>query len=270
MEDDSFTVQAQVDLTPHVPASAAIVEVTPKQADTTTTKVHDTSPADETASQSGHGRDHGAPTPGSGGAAALAAQAEELRLQILATTGGDSALRAALSKDVIPVAELDAAAAANSRVTTTGNDLKLAPGGQLVTPGPTNDLSRIAQTHDDTSTRVTHEREVVPTFQIDVPPPPRTGPIPNPEGPIAKLRPGFRKCYVAGLTNENPDMAGSVTIRTKVRPTGEVDSADPMNLNGLSSTVAQCLAKRVLTAQFEAPGGTGATIDIPIKFVPLH
>ena len=101
---------------------------------------------------------------------------------------------------------------------------------------------------------------------MNVSPATETTHVPNIERTIAALRPQFRRCYEQGLA-ANYGMAGDLTMRIKIRPNGEVESASAVSNNGLSPQVAQCIAKRVQNTQFEAPQGSGSTVDVPVKFV---
>lgn len=78
---------------------------------------------------------------------------------------------------------------------------------------------------------------------------------------------GFRRCYQKGL-QEDPKMKGTVRITAKVGPNGEVQSATPSGGKGLSGTVVSCVAGRVSAAQFDKPSSGGATVIIPVSFLP--
>jgi hypothetical protein len=91
-------------------------------------------------------------------------------------------------------------------------------------------------------------------------------PVANAERVIAGLRPGFRACYNQGL-QQDPGMAGSVTITVKIGPNGEVSTADAASNAGLSDSVVKCIARKLKNAQFDPPGGSGSTINVPVKFV---
>jgi TonB family protein len=67
--------------------------------------------------------------------------------------------------------------------------------------------------------------------------------------------------------NTDPTMSGKVMLSVKIAPNGEVSSADPSGNTGLSAGVVQCLVRKVKNAQFDAPGPTGSTLQIPITFV---
>jgi hypothetical protein len=267
--DEHITVPTLVDLSPSTSAPPPETEHAAPDSNEAPPRAPDAAreekPAGGSNDRSPSGR---APSTDPGGA--LAERAEALRMQALVTMVGDTALRAALDRDVVPPTLLDEQARANigSQAMTSG--LHLAPAGKLVTPGRVSDLARVGITRDDTQHGTQQERSVAPALQVDVAPLLTRGPLANPEGVIAKLRPAFRKCYVTGLNNEDPNMAGSLTVRAKVRPNGEVESADAMSVVGLSPAVAQCVARRVSVAQFVAEGASAATIDIPVKFYPQH
>ena len=91
-------------------------------------------------------------------------------------------------------------------------------------------------------------------------------PISNADVVIAGLRGKFRACYQRGL-DDDPTMHGKVVIAAKVAPDGSVDTADPARVEGLSRRVAMCLAETVRRAQFSAPGGKGAALQIPVSFI---
>jgi hypothetical protein len=94
------------------------------------------------------------------------------------------------------------------------------------------------------------------------------GEVPNVGGVVAGMSPGFRRCYTDGLTREDPTMRGSLRITTRIGPNGDVLSASPSGGGTLSSTVIACVTARVQSAHFDAPTGGGATIVIPVTFVP--
>ena len=91
-------------------------------------------------------------------------------------------------------------------------------------------------------------------------------PVTDADSVIAALRPRFRSCYERGL-GEDPSMAGKVVISAKIRSNGEVASASSSSNVGLSTGVAECIAKAVRGAQFAAPGGAGSSLAIPVTFV---
>lgn len=88
----------------------------------------------------------------------------------------------------------------------------------------------------------------------------------NPQGIIAKLGPDFRRCYNSGLES-NPNMKGTVRVTARLGPDGKVVAANSSGGDGLSKDVIFCVLRRVRSAQFNPPGGGGATIVIPVNFV---
>lgn len=62
-------------------------------------------------------------------------------------------------------------------------------------------------------------------------------------------------------------MAGRVVLAAKIAPTGEVANVDIASNTGLSSAVASCIAVALRNATFEAPNGSGSTIQVPVTFV---
>jgi hypothetical protein len=97
-------------------------------------------------------------------------------------------------------------------------------------------------------------------------PPKVTGQVRDAETVVAGLRGAFRRCYMLGL-NDYPDMAGSVQVRAKLGPNGEVQSIHAQPNGTITSSVASCVASRVRTARFAPPVGGTATVVIPVKLV---
>lgn len=91
-------------------------------------------------------------------------------------------------------------------------------------------------------------------------------PIQDADRVIAGLRARFRSCYQQGL-NGDPRMAGRVVVIARIAPNGAVSSSVPQVNDGLSSSVAECMATVVRGAQFSPPGGNGSTLQIPITFL---
>ncbi|HEY4119838.1 MAG TPA: AgmX/PglI C-terminal domain-containing protein [Byssovorax sp.] len=83
---------------------------------------------------------------------------------------------------------------------------------------------------------------------------------------VASMAPAFRRCYNAGLADD-PTLQGSVRITAHVGPKGDVTSVKPSKTT-LPADVVACVAKRVAAAQFSPPEGGGATVVVPVSFVP--
>ena len=202
-------------------------------------------------------------------AAALAAQAEAIQMQMLAAFGGGSAVQGALNRGDIPPVDLSGAAASGAGVSaSTGNGLNLGSGGGMVRPGGAGGgLAGIGATKGEGSGSAGKETTVKgPTGDAQVGATTATVAVANADRVVAGLRPGFRACYNQGL-NSDPGKSGKVMISAKIAPNGEVSSADGAQNTGLSATVVQCLLRKVRNAQFDAPGPNGSTIQIPVTFV---
>lgn len=88
----------------------------------------------------------------------------------------------------------------------------------------------------------------------------------NQQSILAQMGPGFRRCYNRGLQND-PNMKGSMRVIARLGPDGQVVIASSSGGNGLSQEVIKCVVTRVKAAQFNPPGGGGATIVIPVNFI---
>lgn len=122
------------------------------------------------------------------------------------------------------------------------------------------DLPVSEQLHDEAMLRqILEATEILPSAP----------PVPNADRVIAGLRPQFKQCYQRAL-NENPDVEGRTVIVAKVSPNGNVTSAVGAETTGLPDTMVQCIANVVLKTTFEPPGGAGATLEIPVKYVAAN
>jgi hypothetical protein len=93
-----------------------------------------------------------------------------------------------------------------------------------------------------------------------------TGNIPNAAVAVARLRPGFRSCYNKGLASD-PAMKGTLVLDVAVAANGDVSGVARVSGAGLSPEVELCLIRKTKNAAFDAPGGTGTTLRVPISFV---
>ena len=93
------------------------------------------------------------------------------------------------------------------------------------------------------------------------------GSVSNASAVVAGMAAGLRRCYNRGLI-EDPTMQGSLKLNVAVGPNGEVLSATPVGVKGLSGTVASCAAAVASSRTFDKPGGGSATITIPVSFMP--
>ena len=92
-------------------------------------------------------------------------------------------------------------------------------------------------------------------------------PVANAEAAIAAMRPGFRSCYNRGLAAD-PTMVGRLVIAIKIASDGSVVDVTKVRGEGLTADVEDCIIARAGQATFDAPGGLGSTIQIPLTFVP--
>jgi hypothetical protein len=202
-------------------------------------------------------------------AASLSAQAEhEIQMQMILSLDRGSSVRAALDRFDIPPVDLGKAAASDASVmTATGNSLNLGPGAGPIRPGEGHDLGRIGRMTGGEDRGPGKETSVVgPAVKVDIGETTPSVAIANAGTVVAGLRGGFRACYNAGLRVDS-SMAGHVMLSVRIGPNGAVSSTTPSGNTGLSAGVVECLKTRVDNAQFDAPGPTGSTLQIPITFV---
>jgi hypothetical protein len=264
--NEDMTIAGLIDLAKNVPPPI-VEDDTPKPADTGPSDKNDKPAANAPAKAAGGPSKAGAVSDAK--AAALAQQAEAMQMQMLAAFGGNSAVQGALNRSDIPPVDLSGAAASGAGVSNTGGNLNLGSGGAPVQGGKGGSgLAGIGgSTTGGANTGAGTGRDVGgPKGDAQIGGTSATVPVNNAERVVAGLRAKFRSCYNTGLQSD-PTMQGSVTISAKIAPNGEVSSADIASNNGLSSTVASCIARAVRNANFDAPGGTGSTINIPVKFL---
>jgi hypothetical protein len=166
-----------------------------------------------------------------------------------------------------PSGDLDAiarSAAGNRPGGTPGLDLGGGP--SRVTPGIENGFPMPLA--PATATAAASAAEVrpppatpVPTVQAQ---PQATCTIKNVQAAVAKLRPGFRQCYMKLGLGVNPEMEGGVQVTAMVGPNGEVQSVRASASGTISPAVSACVADRVHGAQFDPPECGTATVVIPV------
>lgn len=266
--NEDFNIERLVDLSKNLPP---VQTETPADTGTTPTP---SATAAASKPETGTKANAGGPKGGSASdkqAAALAAQADQMQMQMLAAFGGNSAVQGALNRSDIPPQDLSGVAQSGAGVSNTGGDLRLGSGGGgVVRPGSAGSgLAGIGNSTGGNGKGSGAGQETAvkgPTGDAQIGTTTASVPVANAERVVAGLRPKFRACYNKGLASD-PGMAGGVTIVTKVGPNGEVATADASNVSGLSSDVVSCIQRVVRNAQFDAPGGSGSTINIPVKFV---
>ena len=195
----------------------------------------------------------------------LAARAEAMRVGLVASASGGTAVDAALNRSEIPPVDLERAAASSDGATASASDLHFGGTGP-VRPG-TSDLSRVApSTTAVARVDVAEQRSEGPKAEARIEPV-GSGIVDNADRTVAGLRGSFRKCYTDGLAKDGA-MSGRVVVAAKIGPNGEVIAADIASNTGLSAGVASCLSRVVRNAQFAAPkSGVSATLQIPVSFV---
>ncbi len=200
-------------------------------------------------------------------AAALSAAAARIEVELLGAFTGGPAVAATLRESEIPAPDLSDAARSASGVSQTGKEIQTASGA-VVNPGAeASGLDRIAVAHVASRGTAGDEGHVRgPTSEARVGAPAMSVPIGNAESVVAGLKAKFRRCYDKGLL-VNPMMSGAVMISAKVSANGEVLAADARDNTGLDADVVTCLQRAVRGASFAAPGGTGSTLNIPVKLV---
>lgn len=268
---DDFNVAGLVDLMKNIPAPPVVepTETNPVATATATATAAATKPSGAAGAKSGSaGKSAGQVSDAK--AAALAAQADQMQMQMLAALNGGSSVQGALNRSDIPPVDLSGAAASNAGVAHGNGDLKIGGGGAPVQGGGKGGgLAGIGGGTGGSGTGAgagTETKVAGPTGVAQVGGSTATVPISDADRVIAGLRARFRSCYQTGL-NSDPSMSGKVLISAKVGPNGEVSSADVASNTGLSPSVAQCIAGVVKRATFSAPGGGGSTLQIPVTFV---
>jgi hypothetical protein len=274
---DELNVATLVDMMKNIPPPP--VTETPTETNTNATATATATAAAQAPKSSGGGaggkssgsagQSKGAGSVGDKQAAALAAQADQMQMQMLAALGGGSSVQGALNRSDIPPVDLSGAAASGAGVAHGAGDLKVGGGGGAIQGGGKGaglgSLGGGTKSAGDGAAG--QERKVEgPKGDAQLGGTSATVPISDADRVIAGLRPRFRQCYQTGL-NSDPSMSGKVIVTAKVAPNGEVSSSDVSTNTGLSPSVASCIANVVKRAQFNPPGGGGSTLNIPVTFV---
>ncbi len=264
--NDDATAQGLIDLIKNIPTPP--VEIPPEQVTpaATATATEKAAPTPAAASQK-------TPSPSKGAvsdkqAAALAAQADQIQMQMLSAFGGNSAVQGALNRGDIPPVDLGNAAASGAGVAaTTGNGLNLGTGGGPIRPGGMGGgLGNLGRSGVSGGVVGNDVKVAGPVGRVDLGTSTSTVAVNNLSSVVAGLKAGFRSCYNSGL-NVDPTMSGKVMMEVKISPNGEVGSVTPSGNTGLSDQVVNCLVRKLKNANFDAPGATGSTAQIPISFM---
>jgi hypothetical protein len=269
---DDFNVAGLVDLMKNIPAPPVVEPTDTNPVATATSTAVAVAPKPAGGGKAGTAGNTGksAGQVSDAKAAALAAQADQMQMQMLAALNGGSSVQGALNRSDIPPVDLSGAAASNAGVGHGNGDLKIGGGGAPVQGGGKGGgLAGIGGGTGGSGTGAgagTETKVAGPTGVAQVGGSTATVPISDADRVVAGLRARFRSCYQTGL-NSDPTMSGKVVISAKVGPNGEVSGADVASNTGLSPGVAQCIAGVVKRATFSPPGGGGSTLSIPVTFV---
>lgn len=272
---DEFNVAGLVDMMKNIPAppveTPTEVATNPTATSTSTATAATAKPSGGAGGKQGTtGRSQGAGNVSDAKAAALSSQAEAMQMQMLAALGGGSAVQGALNRSDIPPVDLSGAAASGAGVAHGTGDLRVGGGGGPVQGGGRGGgLGGIGGGTQGSGTGAGAGAERVvkgPTGDAQIGGTTASVPVSGADRVVAGLRPKFKRCYEAGLA-QDPGMSGKVVIAAKIGPNGEVASADVASNSGLSPSVASCIAGHVKRATFDAPGGSGSTLNIPVTFV---
>jgi hypothetical protein len=264
---DDLMVGALVDMEQHLPRSQNVEVPDEPQKPALQSNDKRTAEAQKPNTRSTEGANQSSqngarPATQKGDASLMASRADAMMMGIL-TSQSDSApsTQLALRRSEIPAIDLGKADG-NIRADSELTFHSQAP----VTAGTAHDLSTLAVTHATANQTSGQERAVAAPFTMDILPAATTVRVSNADRVIAELRPKFRKCYTDGLAKDSTQQGG-LTVRVKIAPTGEVASVSVLSNTGLSPEVAACVSKRLQNAQFDGPGGTGSSLDVPLKFL---
>jgi hypothetical protein len=267
---DDFNVSGLVDMMKNIPAPPPTETPTdPNSNATATATAQAAAPKAAAGGSKASGASKSATSVGDKQAAALAAQADAMQMQMLAALGGGSSVQGALNRSDIPPVDLSGAAASGAGIAHGTGDLKVGGGGGAVQGGGKGGgLGALGGGAKGAGgDGAGGERKVEgPKADAQIGGTSASVPVSDADRVIAGLRPRFKQCYQVGL-NSDPNMSGKVTITAKVGPNGEVSSADISSNTGLSPGVASCIAGVIKRAQFNAPGGSGSTLNVPVTFV---
>jgi hypothetical protein len=258
-------IASLIDMTKNLPQPPPIVEDKPDTA-TSSTAPANTAPGPKTPAPSGAAGPKGPVSAEK--AAALTQEAQAMQMQMLAAFGGTTAVAGALNRSDVPVTDLSGAAQSSAGVTSAGGDLKLAGnGGAIAQPGAHGGLGSLGVgTGGGGGGSGTIKEVKGPTGDAQSGPINMSAPVANAERTIAGLRPSFKSCYQKGLAND-PSMAGKLIIAIDIAPNGDVQSVSKAGGAGLAPDVEQCIMNKVKRASFDAPGGGGSKLQVPVTFV---
>jgi outer membrane biosynthesis protein TonB len=204
-------------------------------------------------------------------AAAISNELESLEMATLAALSGVGPATAnVLRNGEVPTSALDAAAASEAGVSASGaGGLKLGGAGGTVRPGATGGglasigaSGKSAGSGSGGTQEVKGPRGSASMGDASV----AGGSVSDASRVVAQMRAGFRACYNRGLA-ENPDIEGKIQLSIKVGPTGQVASVAATKTGNLPESVVDCVKARANSANFSAPQGGAAVVQVPVSFV---
>ena len=204
-------------------------------------------------------------------AAAISNELESLEMATLAAlSSAGPATANVLRSGEVPTSALDAAAASEAGVSNAGpGGLRLGGAGGTVRPGATGGgLASIGASGKSGGSGSGRTQEVkgprgsASMGDASV----AGGSVSDASRVVAQMRAGFRACYNRGLS-ENPDIEGKIQLSIKVGPTGQVSSVAATKTGSLPESVVECVKARANSANFSAPQGGAAVVQVPVSFV---
>jgi outer membrane biosynthesis protein TonB len=204
-------------------------------------------------------------------AAALSNELESLEMATLAALSGVGPATAnVLRSGEVPTSALDAAAASEAGVSSSGaSGLKLGGAGGTVRPGAVGgglasigSSGKAAGTGSGTAAAVKGPRGNAAVGDAAV----AGGTVSDASRVVAQMRAGFRACYNRGLA-ENPDIEGKIALSIKVGPTGQVTGVTANKTGNIPVSVIDCVKARASSANFAPPQGGAAVVQVPVSFV---
>jgi hypothetical protein len=204
-------------------------------------------------------------------AAAIGNELASLEMATLAALSGVGPATAnVLRSGEVPTSALDAAAASEAGVSASGGSgLKLGGAGGTVRPGAAGGglasigaTGKSGGTGSGTTQQVKGPHGSANMGDAAV----AGGSVSDASRVVAQMRAGFRACYNRGLA-ENPDIEGKIQLNIRVGPTGQVAGVTATKTGNIPDSVVECVKSRANSANFSAPQGGAAVVQVPVSFV---
>jgi hypothetical protein len=261
--DDGVVVSAVVDSLRAPPAPPPLETAS----DETTPSEQTASPESDRPATKGQDVGRGPASSATQDDARLVAELDAISMGVLGALGAEGpATRDVIGDGEIPTGALDDAAARESGVSGPGQ-LALAPGGHTLRPGERagslRDLGNRQRVRTDDRGQVVAVKG--PVAHTDVLPPNTTGRVDDAARVVAGMRPGFRHCYQRALDGY-PDAQGSIRLSIQVGPNGDVAGVGASPSGNIPGTLVSCVTGRARAAQFAAPEGGSAVVNVPVIF----